>query len=661
MTRAAVKTLSRLALALSSAACGDTVSFLSPEAERLTRGQALEACDAAGSCEAGDTRSSASTFRVLAAALAADDTTDVTFGWAASTDPEVSASRIERSATPSGPWSELGELPPSATLFTDAGLSGSVAYYRLVELAAGVEVAISEPLRVLSVAALEYHLEGEMVPGIDFATSLFGVVRHPSDLDSGPFPLVVFLHGNHGNCRDPETLEDVCVTQTSEICEQPGFVTAPNAQGYRYLQETLAAQGFLTVSLGANALNCRNDLSGFVPQRTQLILEHLRRWSVWSGAGAPPFGTLFSGAVDMTRVSLFGHSRGAEATSASPAALRATPIDGVSLASVFATAPTDFVSPNPSGVRFAGLIPSCDADVSDLVGVRHFDRTQLAPSNANPRAQVFFIGANHNFFNSEWLRDDNQEPDVDPVCSPEQLVGGPAQRAAFEPVFSDWIQSAANDAPLPPYMRADDDTPEAIDDWAETELDLRWSYGASARFVLDDFQTRSDPDFNTVGGQNTYTDFAAVTWFDSCSQSCRFPHRKQDVRTTWNGPANAQIEILDLDATAFDVLSMRFASSVQAIPVDPGTVEHDFSIAVRDTTGALAEVSLASVGRLAHGYPAVAPVRDVLSTVRVSFTDLLAINPELDRAHLAAIELVMPGNGSSTGAVWLSDLELASD
>lgn len=614
-----------------------------------------------GGCLPAAGPSSTDTFRVISASLASDATTDITLGWEAPANPAVTALRIERSATPSGPWTAIAELAPSTLLFTDGEMPGPVAHYRLVELVAEVPIEFSDPLRVLSVADLEYQLENEVVPGIDFATSLFGVVRHPTDLSDGPYPLVLLLHGNHGNCRDPQTREDVCVTQTTQDCNEPGFVTTPNAHGYVYLQETLAAQGFVTVSLGANALNCRNQSSNFVAERTQLILEHLRRWSTWNGPGAPPFGTLFSGAVDLSRVSLFGHSRGGAAVSRSPAQLQATPIASVSLASAFALAPTDDLTPDPSGERFAGLIPGCDGDVRDLVGVRHFDRTLFDTADPNPRAQVFFIGANHNFFNTEWLNDENMDPDVMPVCSPEQQVGGPAQRALLETAFSDWVLRATENAGLPDYMRTDAGTPEVIEAWAESALDLRWSYAATSRLVIDDFRTRSDPDFNTLLGLNTYTDFAELTWFDSCPQSCRFPHRKQALRTTWSGPANASIDGFDLDASAFPTLSMRFASSVQAIAVDPGTVEHDFTIRVRDTAGAVAEVSLASTGRLAHGYPALAAVQDVLSTVRVDFAEFLADNAQLDLSHLMAVEFAMPGNGSSTGAVWLSDIELVSE
>ncbi|HTV23999.1 MAG TPA: hypothetical protein VMG12_35150, partial [Polyangiaceae bacterium] len=500
------------------------------------------------------------------------------------------------------------------------------------------------------------------VPGIPFDTSLYGVVHYPGDLSAGPYPLVVFLHGNHGNCRNPDTLEDVCVTRTTERCEEPGLITTPNAFGYTYLQDTLAAQGFVTLSIGANALNCRDDIDAFVLERIELVREHLRRWVAWSGAGAEPLGTQFSGAVDMSRVSLFGHSRGGAAMSGMPSSLSESPIDGVALASVFALAPTDPTSPSPSPGRFATLLPSCDGDVPRLEGAQQYDRTAFG-DNPHPRAQALLVGANHNFFNTQWLVDENQEAGVAPVCSPGQLIGGPAQRAALELVLSDWVLRASDDAPLPAYMRADADTPAPFADWAQTHLDLRWSYLAPSRRVLDNFTTRSDPDQNTLGLDNSYVGFSSVDWFDSCSQVCKFPSRKQAVRVTWNAPASAHFELGDLDASDFTTLSLRFASSPMKSALDPGLLEHDFALIVRDTEGASAAVSLAELGRLAHGYPTLAQggPQDVLSAVRVPLAELVAREPGLDTAHLAELELRFPGDGSSIGSVWLGDFELAAE
>lgn len=595
-------------------------------------------------------------FRVLSAELLADGSTDVTLGWEATTGADVTEIRLDRATSRAGPWEELARFVPGrpTLTYTDADVPSSVQYYRLVALAGATEGGIAGPVRAFALADDEYHLLDQAVPGVPFATSLFGVVRHPRDLTSGPFPLVLFMHGNHGNCRPASLDEDECETREGHECESPGFSTTPNAQGYIYLQDTLSSQGYVTVSVSANALNCRMD---FIGERVQLILEHLRRWATWGSAGGgAPFARLFSGALDLSQVALVGHSRGGEAVATAPAELRATPIPGVSLASVFAIGPTDYHTPRPSGVPYAVLLPGCDADVRTLEGLLQYDRG-LDPSDPHERAQVLIVGANHNYFNTEWRFDDNER--LTRVCSNAQQVGAPAQRGMLEPVLTDWVLSTTASGRAPSYLRAQSDTPALIDAWADVDLDLRWSYAAASRLVLDDFAGPGAPDVNERGGANTYLGFiASITCSGACSRN--FPHLAGGVRPAWqDAMASATFAVGDLDATAYDTLSMRFASRIATI--NDGVSEHEFGIRVRDVSGATAEVPLSSVGRVAHRYPSAAE-QEILSTVRVplvSFTDAL---PTVDLAHLQSIELVMPiAGGNAGGSVWVSDLDLAND
>lgn len=590
--------------------------------------------------------------RVISAALASDGTTDVTLGWEDGGGADATDVRVERATSPGGPWTALDTLgaAPGAATYTDAEAPSPVAWYRVVALAAGVEGGATEPVRAYAVSADEYHLRDQVVPTVRFATSLYGVVRHPEDLSEGPFPLVVFLHGNHGNCR-PASGDDECETREGHDCEDARFTTTPNAEGYLYLQETLAAQGFFTVSLSANALNCRD---GFLAERAQLIVEHLRRWATWSGAGGAPFGTTFAGAVDLSRVALVGHSRGGEAVATVPAVLRATPVAGVSLASVFGIGPTDYETPTPSGVPFAVLLPACDADVTSLEGLRQYDRG-LDPTDATERAQVLYVGANHNFFNEEWRFDDNEA--LRRACTSAQQVGGAAQRGMLEIVLADWLRATALAAPLPAYLRAEAETPALVDFWADADLDLRWSYAGPERFVIDDFEGTGAPDVNDLGGDNDYTGMiAAITCTGTCARN--FSHRVGAVRPAWrDAPALMSFAIGDVDASGWGVLSMRFASRIATI--NDGIVEHDLAIRVRDASGVVAEVALTAVGRLANRYPSRFE-QEILSTVRVPLEAFLAAAPMLDLAHLVAVELGMPIAGASpAGSIWMSDLELA--
>ncbi|HJL14744.1 MAG TPA: HYR domain-containing protein [Sandaracinaceae bacterium LLY-WYZ-13_1] len=589
--------------------------------------------------------------RVVSAARAGG-ATDVTLGWTPSAGADVTDVRLERAPAETGPWTALDTLAPGVTTYTDAAMPGPLAFYRLVALSDGVEGGVTAPVRAFAVEAERYHLEDRSVPSVPFATSLYGVVRYPADAAGvGPHPLVVFLHGNHGNCR-PASGDDECATLQGHACTEPGYTTTPNAEGYLYLQETLAAQGFVTVSLSANALNCRED---YIPERTQLILEHLRRWTTWAGSGGTPFGRTFAGRVDLSRTALVGHSRGGEAVASAPAALAATPVAGVSLASVFAIGPTDYHEPRPSGVPFAVLLPGCDADVRTLEGLRQYDRG-LDPSDPNARAQVLYVGANHNFFNAEWRFDDNEQ--IVRVCDGADLVGGAAQRGMLEVVLSDWVRATTAPARLPAYVRAEADTPALVDAWADRDLDLRWSYAAAERLAVDDFTDAAAPDVNRLGEPNVFEGMiASVTCTGRCARN--WSHLTGAARPAWQtAPGRVAWTTVDVDASAYDVLSMRFASRIATI--NDGLSEHDFRVRLVDTAGTAADVLLSSAGRLPHRYPSRAE-QEVLNTVRVPLGSFLVDAPGLDLEHLAAVELLFGTPGNDEGSIWVADVDLAAD
>lgn len=592
--------------------------------------------------------------RVVSAALRGDGATDVTIGFERSAGADVTELRLERATDSGGPWTELstfGNGQPART-YTDADAPAPVAYYRVVSLAGDVEGGIAGPVRAYAITDDGYQIEDQPVPGVPFDTTLYGVVRHPMDLSGGPFPLVVFLHGNHGNCRPRDGGEDQCETREAHTCEDGGFDTTPNAEGYLYLQETLAAQGYVTVSLSANALNCRD---AFLAERTQLILEHLRRWVAWAGGGGDPFGATFAGAVDMSRVALVGHSRGGEAVATVPQALADTPVAGVTLASVFGIGPTDYESPEPAGVPFAVLLPACDADVITLEGLRQYDRG-LDPSDPNPRAQVLFVGANHNFFNSEWRFDDNEE--LRRNCQDGEQVGAAAQRGMLEVVLADWIRATAGGEATPAYLRAESGPPPLLTRWADAPVDLRHSYASAERLVIDDFTGDGAPDLNDLGGANAYAGMIAdVLCSGSCSRN--FPHLVGAVRPAWDDdPAECSFAVDALDATGWSTLSMRFASRIATI--NDGLTEHDVGIRVTDAAGTTAEVPLTAHGRLAHRYTARFE-QEILATVRVPLDAFTEAAPGLDLSRIVEVEVGMPiSGGNAAGSIWMSDLELAN-
>src|SRR5262249_33033069 len=197
-------------------------------------------------------------------------------------------------------------------------------------------------------------------PDIGVPVEFRASVHHPSDLASGPFPLVLLLHGRHSACHDGST--ELATWPCPPPSEQ-----IPSYQGYDYLADVLASHGYVVVSVSANGVNMTdnvtNDLGALA--RAQLLQAHLDYWNELDTVGAAPFGTKFVGRVDLQRVGTMGHSRGGEGVVrhylyneqlGSPYGIKA----------VFALAPVNNNRPVAHDVPLAVLLPYCDGDVSDL-------------------------------------------------------------------------------------------------------------------------------------------------------------------------------------------------------------------------------------------------------------------------------------------------------
>jgi hypothetical protein len=356
-------------------------------------------------------------------------------------------------------------------------------------------------------------------------------------------------------------------------------------------------------------------------------------------------------AIDVSRTALVGHSRGGEAVTLAPAALAATPIDGVTIRSVFAIAPVDRHDAAVEEAALAVLLPACDGDVVGLDGMNIYDRS-LAAAPAT-RAQVMMVGANHNFFNDEWKRSDNDGV----ICDAE--IGAAAQRGMLETTAGAWLAATLDPAqgPLEPFLRAEADTPAGIAAWAGAPLDLRWSYSAPERLPIDAFEGDSSPDQNLLGEPNAFAAFETARRCFETECDSRFHHDKGAMLLTWDGGAPvARWELGELDATGASAISLRVVSRRSTF--NDGFDEQSFWVRVVDADGGLAEVLAPELARIPHLYPT-NYAREILQTIRLPLADITALNPDLDVAALAAIELEMDAPGHPRGSVLVTDLELA--
>ncbi|MEU7097034.1 hypothetical protein AB0A66_01570 [Streptomyces longwoodensis] len=280
-----------------------------------------------------------------------------------------------------------------------------------------------------------YDLDPVTLPGLPRPVEMKAVVVAPKNA-AGRRPLALFLHGRHSTCFKPGAEDDV----TGDWPCAAGYRPIPSHRGYLRDQQLLASQGYVTVSISANGINGQDWQAedGGAEARSSLVRRHLADWADWAAhPGHAPAALRRVPRADLSRVLLVGHSRGGEGVNrAAMDSLYPPPADQDgsrgpvrwTIRGTVLIGPTIFGQNPVADVPSATILPGCDGDVSDLQGEVYVDGTRGVSSGTALHSAVYVVGANHNFFNSEWTpgqaeapaSDDfwDDEQERDPVCSP---------------------------------------------------------------------------------------------------------------------------------------------------------------------------------------------------------------------------------------------------
>ncbi|MDH6546740.1 hypothetical protein [Streptomyces sp. SAI-041] len=280
-----------------------------------------------------------------------------------------------------------------------------------------------------------YDLAPVRLPGFATPVEMTAEVVAPKNA-TGSRPLALFLHGRHNTCYKPGSEDDV----TGDWPCAAGYKPIPSHLGYLRDQRLLASQGYVTVSISANSINAQDweaEDAG-AQARSSLVRQHLARWADWGAhRSSAPAVVRAAAKADLSRVLLVGHSRGGEGVNrAAMDSLYPPPAaeDGYrgpvrwKVRGTVLVGPTIFGQNPVADVPSVTLLPGCDGDVSDLQGEDFVDGTRGVSRGAALHSAVYVVGANHNYFNSEWTPGEAQAPaqddfgsdpeQPDPVCSP---------------------------------------------------------------------------------------------------------------------------------------------------------------------------------------------------------------------------------------------------
>ncbi|WP_329267452.1 alpha/beta hydrolase family protein [Streptomyces sp. NBC_01451] len=278
----------------------------------------------------------------------------------------------------------------------------------------------------------EYTLDPVKLPGMPVPVEMKAVVVAPTGT-TGRRPLALFLHGRHSTCYKPGT-SDV----SGDWPCPAGEKQIPSYRGYLRDQKLLASQGYVTVSISANGINAQDSPieDAGAQARSSLVRQHLAHWADWA-ANRPSAPAIVRTAppADLARVLLVGHSRGGEGVNrAAMDSLYRPPADQDgyggpvrwNIRGTVLVGPTIFGQNPVADVPSVTILPGCDGDVSDLQGELAVDGTRGISRGAALHSAVYVIGANHNYFNTEWTPGQAEAPadddfwsdpeEKDPVC-----------------------------------------------------------------------------------------------------------------------------------------------------------------------------------------------------------------------------------------------------
>lgn len=490
------------------------------------------------------------------------------------------------------------------------------------------------------------------------AMPLNGTVWYPEG--DGTFPLVLIVHGNH-------------------------LATKYSDPGYAYLGELLASRGHIVVSIDENFLNSSpfNELFVFKPlqgenrARGWLLLEHLKVWEEWNAARDNPFYDK----VDMERIALIGHSRGAEAVTTAAAYNKMTSYPenanikfdyNFNIRSIVSIAGTDGQY-KPGGqpvslkdVNYLALHGTHDMDVTSFVGTSQYYRTEFTDRSSEFfKAYVYIYGANHGQFNTEWGKHDGVGLG-NRLFNTAGLLPQDQQLQAAKVLISSFLEATLRENTS--YQMVFQDLGYARE-WLPETMYIS-NYWDANTLTISNYDEDSDPGTTTLPGGSLEGE-RLKTWKEQNVEMGHTTDPYRAVTLEWDHASTSASSVYRVILPDQDIGISNQSSVVFSIAntetdqdVDGADTPVDITIVVEDDLGNTSRLPLSSVSPLLpmfEGALAKSPFalfqttkEPVFQNYAFQLADFIANNPALKPEQIRKISFVF--DQTEKGSIMIRDI-----
>jgi len=529
-----------------------------------------------------------------------------------------------------------------------------------------------------------FYPGGPIYPGYDVTLAWARIMYPATSAGTGTpvyspptnYPVALFLHGRHWDCDNDGSGSGLGGGYTTPPATCPDSQRIPSHEGYNYIMERLASQGIVSISVSAHQIQFDNGAYNY-EARGKLILKWLDKLRDWNDNGTDPFGGMFQGKLDMTRIALSGHSRGGEGVVAAQE-LNLTWPTLHSILAVNAIAPTDIsgVSYLMTEAPYYLLVGARDGDVANMHGFRTYDRAYPdGAANRKSKTVAWVYGANHNYFNTIWtdtaaLGSPNpwagSNDDARFVTAPHVMTAAAQRQIALTTITAFFRQHLQGIAPYKEIFTG------RVKPAVMENQHVYWTYQDADRKAVDNFEQMP-----LNASQNTLTDTVTAPGFTTFEErllnngstdytgtlpkDTQFFHDTLGLKLAWSIPQTytTHIPVGYRDVTMYTHLTLRAAKRVTGTPTSGPAV--NLTVNIEDGGGDTAHWDLKTdqFDVIPHpyersgGWCGACNNQAQLTGVRIPLRNFAEHSPDLDLDNIVKIIIHTEGSGE----IGIDDIE----